>query len=1017
MRTANARLSATLLGLFVLSGFAGLIYQSVWSHYLGLTLGHAAYAQTLVLAIFMGGMALGAAWASRVSVRWGRLLLGYAVIEAAIGVAGLLFHPVFVAYSGWSSGSVLPALQSPWLAHLYGWTTCALLILPQCVLLGATFPLMSAGLLRALPGQDNEVLGGLYFTNSLGAALGAICSTFVLIPAIGLPGAVHTAGLLNLLVALIAWRASRSISTPAPVVGEAGTGAAKAGDPQDAAGVRRLGRVVLVATAASGAASFVYEIGWIRLLNQALGSTVHSFELMLAAFILGLAFGGLWIRRRARRIADPIAYAGYAQVFMGIAALLSIPVFASSFGWVGWLIHALSKSEQGYRLFELGTAGISLLVMFPAAFFAGMTLPLFTAGLLRSGADERAIGRVYAANTLGAIAGVFLMTHVLIPAIGVRLSVSLAALADIVIGFYLLRFVSPGVRSPKLLAVAGVVVAAFGFSSLAGRPDPVEQASGVFRTGNVRLEGAKVGYLRDGKTATVSVFATGSRRVIATNGKPDAALAPMDERPSSDEHTMVMLGAAPLALHPSPERIAVIGWGSGLTTHTLLGSHLPKSVETIEIEPAMVEGARLFGANVARAYDDPRSILHIDDARTYLATSPYKYDVIVSEPSNPWVSGVASLFTREFYRFLRGRIEDDGMLVQWLHAYEIDDPLVATMMSALLAEFPHTEVYLTNHLDFLIIARANAPTGGQVRVPRDPQLAAELRRVGLEDAQAFAVRRMGGETLLSTYVRMFEATPHSDYFPVVSLRAPVTRFRQAEAGTLISLVNGGMPVLDLLDCRQPVGSAYVQAPVRESTLSLSRARALEVVASLRQGAATPGLIQADAPTADSIASILTLPLATRGSQDVATMRLWTASLSIAAATTIGHLPADDLRDIWTPDAAWLPAGAAAMPEVQAVMEAYRAAAARDLGTLGARAEAVLQLDPKVVAPPLREQMLVLAMTAAAAVDDDARVRALEDRYGGGADMSKLLTGTRVFALAWADGNRASCHARRSGAPR
>ena len=224
MRNANARLSATLLGLFVLSGFAGLIYQSVWSHYLGLTLGHAAYAQTLVLAIFMGGMALGAAWASRVSVRWGRLLLGYAVIEAAIGVAGLLFHPVFVAYSGWSSGSVLPALQSPWLAHLYGWTTCALLILPQCVLLGATFPLMSAGLLRALPGQDNEVLGGLYFTNSLGAALGAICSTFVLIPAIGLPGAVHTAGLLNLLVALIAWRASRSISTPAPVAGEAGTG-------------------------------------------------------------------------------------------------------------------------------------------------------------------------------------------------------------------------------------------------------------------------------------------------------------------------------------------------------------------------------------------------------------------------------------------------------------------------------------------------------------------------------------------------------------------------------------------------------------------------------------------------------------------------------------------------------------------------------------------------------------------------------------------------------------------------
>src|SRR5690606_5078812 len=164
-----------------------------------------------------------------------------------------------------------------------------------------------------------------------------------------------------------------------------------------------------------GAASFIYEVGWVRLLNQALGTTIHSFELMLAAFILGLAFGGLWVRRRARYIREPVRYVGYVQIWMAIAALVSIPIFTQSFEWVGWIMRALAPSENGYTLYEIATAAISLLVMFPAAFLAGMTLPLFTLALLREGALEDVIGRIYAANTLGAILGVAVMMHVLIP--------------------------------------------------------------------------------------------------------------------------------------------------------------------------------------------------------------------------------------------------------------------------------------------------------------------------------------------------------------------------------------------------------------------------------------------------------------------------------------------------------------------------------------------------------------------------------------------------------------------------
>src|SRR5690606_30483779 len=280
---------------------------------------------------------------------------------------------------------------------------------------------------------------------------------------------------------------------------------------------------------------------------------------------------------------------------------------------------------------------------------------------------------LYAANTLGAILGVAVMMHVLIPLIGVRLAVPLGALVDGLVGVYLLGMVSPARITGFVAAGTFLLVAALGFSVVQGRPDPLRQVSGVFRTGVTSLEGAEISYLRDGKTSTVALFTIGGRATISTNGKPDASLTPFRELPTQDEITMVMAGALPLALHPDPKRVAVIGWGSGLTTQTLLGSAKPEVVDTIEIERAMVEGARLFGDRVSRAYDDPRSRVRIDDARTFFSTGARKYDVIVSEPSNPWVSGVAGLFTQEFYAFLKHHLNDQGMLVQWLHMYEIDD--------------------------------------------------------------------------------------------------------------------------------------------------------------------------------------------------------------------------------------------------------------------------------------------------------------------------------------------------------
>jgi predicted membrane-bound spermidine synthase len=638
-----------LLAVFVLSGFAGLIYQSVWSHYLGLFLGHAAYAQALVLAIFMGGMAAGAALVARAGERWGNLVRTYAVIEAVIGFFALAFHWVFVGFLGLSYDVVIPALGQPGLVNAYKWALAALLILPQTVLLGMTFPLMSGGIIRRFPGSDGHVLGGLYFTNSIGAAVGVLFAAFLIMPRLGLDGAMMVAGLINLLVALLAWMLGRGNETVRKASPQTPT-------EQYDGSRNRLLRVVLFATFLSAAASFAYELIWIRMLSLAVGSTLHAFELMLASFIAGIAFGGLWVRRHADTHTDPMRLVGWMQVLMGLAALLSLALYANAFTWVGYLMEALARTDSSYQLFMLGTAAVSVAIMMPAAFFAGTTLPLFTVVLLRDGQGEGAIGRVYAWNTLGAIVGVFATIHFLIPATGLKLGLILAALVDITIGLVLLRV---RVFEPRQFAHVGAA-SALALGAVVGALlwvdfDPMRLASGVYRSGQATLpDGTQVVYYKDGKTASVSAtFNENGYASIATNGKSDASIGIVKTvAPTGDEPTMALLAALPLAYHDAPRTAAVIGFGSGLSTHTLLADKRLERVDTIEIEQAMIEGAQVFGERVSRAYRDPRSRVILDDAKSYFAGQQQRYDLIISEPSNPWISGVGSLFSKEFYHFV-----------------------------------------------------------------------------------------------------------------------------------------------------------------------------------------------------------------------------------------------------------------------------------------------------------------------------------------------------------------------------
>ena len=780
--------------IFAVSGFSGLIYESIWSHYLKLFLGHAAYAQSLVLIIFMGGMALGSFIASRFSAKSKSPLLVYAGIELIVGLAALLFHDLFTSLIGVFYASVLPSMGSPAAGAILKWLAASVLIMPQSVLLGMTFPLMSAGIIRRYPDTPGSSIAMLYFTNSIGAAIGVLASGFWLIKLVGLPGTIFTAGLLNIFLAVIVWVLFRLDPSPytTPIV------------PEKSAGkLSSLKQLFLFAAFITGAASFIYEISWIRMLSLVLGATTHSFELMLSAFITGLAFGGLWIKKRIDRISSPVRFSGYVQLVMGILALLTIPVYIWSFQWMEWLLLALDSTDAGYAGYSLASHAIALSVMLPTTFMAGMTLPLFTFVLIRKGDGERSIGQIYAANTIGAIAGVLAAVHIGLPVLGLKNLIVAGAALDIGLGILLLSR-EPVKRFRNIELTAGALIGIGAVALTIGVVDIDKKllVSGVYRSGTVvAADDSEVVYYQDGKTASVSLLATPNGMVVlATNGKPDASIRLDPSQPySDDEVTMVIAGALPLAYMPDAKQVANIGMGSGLTTHVMLGHEGIEKIDTIEIESAMVEAAHGYGKFVERAYKDPRSEIHIEDAKAFFSLHNSVYDIIVAEPSNPWVSGVASLFSTEFYRTIKQHLRDDGLFVQWIQLYEFNDELAVSILKALSENFSDYVVYTTDSANILLVAKKE----GELPKPDwtalfASGLAKDLARIDVNSESDLLVRKIIDRDSLVPFLNASLVPANSDYFPYVDLNAGRARYKSSQSRLFVAWMVPPLPIIEML---------------------------------------------------------------------------------------------------------------------------------------------------------------------------------------------------------------------------
>ncbi len=488
------------------------------------------------------------------------------------------------------------------------------------------------------------------------------------------------------------------------------------------------------------------------------------------------------------------------------------------------------------------------------------------------------------------------------------------------------------------LSLAGVAAIA-----LASSFDPMRLASGVFRGGRARLSDAhELLFHKDGKTATVDVLrANGSVVLIRTNGKTDAA-AFVPRKPgqtTGDEETMTLAGALTFAYRPDAADIAVIGFGSGMSTATLLESPRVHRVETIEIEPAMIEGARAFGALVDKAYTDPRSRFVIDDAKAHFARTGTKYDVVVSEPSNPWVSGVSSLFTGEFYDRVRAQLNEGGLLVQWVQVYEFNPRLLASIIKPLGDQFSDYALYRTRADDLIIVAAAGGKLGEpSARMFDDPGVAERLAALGMGSLSDVETRRVSGRFPMERYLVDLPVPNNSDYFPIVDIEAPQARFIGSSAGEVFALVDGPMPLVEMLD-RRPLKH---DVPIREFQGGNPRQAKVaaaqkwaQYLTDARAGDGKPGSNETELAEAVAVVRALFVDCVPG---EVATA-LWDRVVIVAGELN-PVLPRTTAETLWRRLGA-SPCAGAMTPDQKTWVELFAAVGARDAPRMSALAEKLL----------------------------------------------------------------------------
>jgi len=714
---------AILAAVFTLSGFAGLVYQIVFAKGLALTFGSTSHAQTTVLATFMGGLALGTWAGGRLAPRLRDCARAYALAEGGIGLfcvaAPWLLSVVRWLYTTFARGSE-PA--EGWLIGLQ-LVLGSFVLLPPTFLMGLTTPLLVR---RFLGGREElgRVVGLLYAVNTLGAALGALLAGYLLVPTLGVRGALAVAILTNLLVAVLVfvlgarYRGERT----APAVADA----PEAGPAVAGREARTLGRAAIVILAVGGFVTFGLELTYVHLLAVVVGNSAYAFALMLFTFLAGLTAGAA-AARAVLRANPPLALLlVLAQAILAATVLLgaylwnAVPGYFASF--------AAYELTRSFGAREFVRFVVCLVALGPPAFVIGLAYPfaIEAVGRAHPGREVEAMGRASALNTLGNILGAVTTGFLLLPALGSLRTLHLVSGLSLLLSLAALPFVTGAGNRLR-----GAAAAAAALALLVTQPSSFDLTR--LSTGaNVYFEPQFYGTVVDhaesldgGLTSVVEARPRGAERVLTllTNGKFQG-----DDSRSGEMVAQSSFGLVPLLHDDRRGRALVIGLGTGVSARVLSDAGFAE-LEIAELSGDIVRMARAHFASVnAGVLDRPSVRVHVTDGRNFLLLEERSYDVISLEISSIWFAGASTLYNKEFYQLVRSRLAPGGVLQQWVQLHRISPLDIASVLASVRSQFRYVWLYYVGQQGIIVAAEHDARPSRRTleRLESDPGLA-EIR--------------------------------------------------------------------------------------------------------------------------------------------------------------------------------------------------------------------------------------------------------------------------------------------------
>ncbi|MEW5800646.1 MAG: fused MFS/spermidine synthase [bacterium] len=813
----NARISQLILTLFFLSGFCGLLYEITWTRLISIILGNSTDAISVTLAAFMGGMAIGGyAGGKAADRRAANPLRLYGILEGLVALYAL-FLPFVLRSTRPLLASFYQNAQTDHITMVaVRFAICFVVLVIPTALFGAMIPVLSKFLVRQFD-QLSGVVGKLYGLNLLGSTLGALATGLWLIPNLGVSKTIYLAVLIECLICGWVLALSRSVSEAADAAGTnqtagttdaaedadkepaeaTGATASASRSAQDAVAPERKSSsslFILLGMALSGCLAMIYEVTWTRAVIMIIGSTVYAFSVILAAFIGGLALGSLFLARLFDKRKDLALIFGLIEIGVGGSALSLAPFFEKLSLIVIPVFSVFGTSFAALQAMEL--FGLFLLMLLPSLML-GALFPLlstmYTRSISRLGGG---VGSTFMANSLGAIAGVIVSGLILIPAIGIQKTILAAALINVLLGSIALLFspslsiVKKSVAIPlavgctlllcitqpewnKALVSGGPYIYSRIYASL--NREPGKSLSEI-----IQSQADLLFYQEDAQT-TVSVKKDKAGQVfLQLNGKTDASS-------KEDECTQRLLAHIPLLLHSNPREVMVLGLGSGMTI-SAAEKYPVEHLDCLEISPAVLKAcAACFNDLNGRALEDPRLRVVIGDGREHLALTDQKYDLIISQPSSPWIAGMAGLLTRDFFQLCKERLKEHGILCIWLQTYNMDLDSSKSVVKAFEQVFPRMSVWEARPgVDYLLL-------GGPDGIELDYRLlqqkmadeSLELKAVGLKKPVDLMARFVMNEAGVKRFAE--KAIPHTDDNSFLEFKTPKFLYRENMNAQLAAL--------------------------------------------------------------------------------------------------------------------------------------------------------------------------------------------------------------------------------------